>query len=101
MEKAGWIKSGNPEPQTASTGAQQFRFLMRAAAAQRLGRLYLLRLLQCFFLSHSVSPSLVIEARIWLLPVNAESPGKLAHFFSGCFRSARRLRVAFALPVVD
>jgi len=101
MEKAGWMKSGTLNRKQHRPRAQQFRFLMRTAAAQRLGRLNLLRLLQCFFLSHSVSPSLVIEARIWLLPVNAESPGKLAHFFSGCFRSARRLRVAFALPVVD
>src|SRR5580693_4441129 len=83
------------ETRTGSSGhrGRQSGFLMRAAAAQRLGRLNLLRLLQCFFLSHSVSPSLVIEARILLLPVNAESQGKLAHFFTGDLD----LRAGFAL----
>ena len=93
MEKAGWMKSGTLNRKQHRPRAQQFRFLMRTAAAQRLGRLNLLGLLQSFFLSHSVSPSLVIEARIWLLPVNAESQAKLAHFFTGDLD----LRAGFAL----
>ena len=92
MEKAGWM-SGTLNRKQHRPRAQQFRFLMRTAAAQRLGLLNLLGLLQCFFLSHSVSPSLAIEARIWLLPVNAESQGKLAHFFTGDLD----LRAGFAL----
>src|SRR5271155_2881560 len=71
------------EPRTlpADQRRQRLGFLMRFAATQGVGRLHLLRLLQRICLSHFVLVRLSLEPASGSLPVNAESPDQLAHFF--------------------